>query len=365
MPRNFVKPYKRMASRQRIEEMIREGDLWGQRLMSERELAAQLGVSRWTLQGALADLEADGLIERRQGSGTFVTEGPAGTRRKGVARLAVIAAGHSEETPGWDYQGEMIRGMLGYAPRLRAECTVLSLDCPEEAAQIWKARAMRAFDGFISVSQDARDLITHLLRLKRGPVVLADHYIRDLPITGIVDGSFEGMRAVTNHVLNLGHRRVAFIDTYNRAAINPEKFAGFAAALAEKGIPLDEDLVACPPVPGGWEKFSRAAVDRFLKVPDPPTAIVTFDDSRALAAAGALERHGHRVGGDFCLAGFGDSAIRLGLSDTLTSCRIYPRKMGQEAVRAALSPRLRGEGRTIIIPNRLYIRKSTCPPTNL
>jgi len=36
--------------------------------------------------------------------------------------------------------------------------------------------------------------------------------------------------------------------------------------------------------------------------------------------------------------------------------------MGQEAVRAALGPRSRGEGRTIIIPNRLYIRRSTCPP---
>jgi len=362
VPRNFVKPYKRMESRRRIEELIREGGLWGQRLMSERELAAQLGVSRWTLQGALAELEADGLIERRQGSGTFVAEGPAGARRKAAARLAIIAARHAEELPGWDYHGEMIRGMLGHAPRLRADCTVLSLDRPEEAARVWKAREMRAFDAFISVSQDARDLITHLLRLKRGPVVLVDHYIRDLPITGIVDGSFEGMRAVTKHVLALGHRRVAFIDTYNRAAVNPEKFAGFAAALAEKGAGPDDELVACPSAPGSWEEFSAAAVDRFLALPDPPTAIVTFDDNRALAAAQGLERRGRRVGGDFCLAGFGDSAFRRGLSDRLTSCRIYPRKMGQEAVRAALGPRSRGEGRTIIIPNRLYIRRSTCPP---
>ncbi len=362
MPRNFVKPYKRIESRRRVEQMIRSGELWGQRLMSERELAKQLGVSRWTLQGALAELEADGLLERRQGSGTFVIQKPASTRRHETAQLAIITSRHFERSSRWEYYRDIVVGMLGQAPKLRARCTILALGEPEEARLIWKARHMRKFDGFISVAEDRRDLISHLLRLKRGPVVLAEHYIRDLPITGIVDGSFEGMRAVTKHLLALGHRRIAYIDIHNRQALNPEKFAGFAEALAEKGIPLDEELVAVPESPGNPQEFAARSTQRFLDMRDPPTAIACFDDSRALAAVEAAKKHGLRVGENFSVTGFGDGAVRAGECDWLTSCRIYTRKMGQQAVRAALEHRSPSEGRTIIIPNRLFIRKSTCPP---
>ncbi len=361
LPRNFVKPYKRMDSRARVEQMIRSDRLWGQRLMSERELAAELGVSRWTLQGALAELEADGLIERRQGSGTFVAERPPAASRRGPARLAIIAARHFEELPGWSYYGDILRGMLGQAPKLRAECTVLALDRPEEAARLGSAREMRRFDGFISLAQDRRDLITGLLDLGRGPVVLAEHYLRDLPITGVVDGSLEGMRAVARHLLALGHRRIAYLDTYDRVAVNPEKFAGYAAALAEKGLPVDPALVACPSGPGNPEEFAARATAALLDLADPPTALVAFDDLRALGAVRAAEARGRKVGADFSVAGFGDGASRSGACDWLTSCRVYSRKIGQEAVRAALAPRRPGEGRTIIIPDRLIIRRSTGP----
>jgi DNA-binding LacI/PurR family transcriptional regulator len=363
MPRNFVKPYKRMESRRRIEQMIRGGDLWGQRLMSERDLARQLGVSRWTLQGALAELEADGLLERRQGSGTFVVGKPTSPRRRATVSLAIIAGTHFERGNGWTYYGDIIAGMLGQAPKLRAECTILALDQPDEAELVWKSRFMRKFDGFISVAVARRDLITYLLRLKRGRVVLAEHYIRDLPITGVVDGSLEGMRAVVKHLLALGHRRIAYIDTADRDAINPEKFEGYAGALAEKGIAVDERLVAVPDKPGDPAGFAAAATERFLEMDDPPTAIACFDDLRARSACETLARHGYRVGENFSVAGFGDGASRMDGCDWLTSCRIYTRKMGQQAVRAALEHQNRAEGRTIIIPNRLFIRKSTCPPS--
>ncbi len=62
------------------------------------------------------------------------------------------------------------------------------------------------------------------------------------------------------------------------------------------------------------------------------------------------------------MAGFGDTAVRRGTCDWLTSCRIYHRKMGQEAARAALQPLKGSEGRSIIVPTRLVVRKSTCPP---
>jgi DNA-binding LacI/PurR family transcriptional regulator len=365
--RPLAKPKKRVDLRLRIEKRIRDQELWGQRLVSERELAAQMGVCRRTLQGVLAELEADGVVERRHGSGTYVCERPRASGARRTARVAVIAAEHCELTEGWHYRGEMIRGLLGQAPRMRAECTVFGLDRPDDAASVRDAREMRSFDAFVSVQVDDRELLSRLLALRRGPVVLLDHFCRDLPIVTVVDGSFEGARAVTRYLGGLGHRRIAFLDCHNRAEINPEKFAGYRAGLADRGLDFDEELLCVPAGPVGGaqrEGYASEAVQRLLELAAPPTAIFGFDDNFALPAMTALEARGLRVGRDISVAGFGDSAVRRGLCDRLTSCRIYPRKMGREALRAALgaSGSAAGEGRTVIVPDRLRVRESTCPP---
>ena len=366
MTQNLVRISKRLQVRRRLERMIHSRALWGQQLMGERELAAQLGVGRKTLRATLADLEADGTVERRHGSGTFVAPKNGGRRRPGTARVAVITGGHPERDAEWSYLGELIRGVLGLASRLRAEPEVLALSVPEEAARAHDAGFMRGFVGFVSVAQDAPELLAHLLGLRRGPVVLLDHTVRDIPVTGVVDGSFEGARAVTRHLLALGHRHIAFLNCEDSAANNPWKHGGYQAGLADRGVSYDPKLVVAPEDFAGTglgaDAFAGAALDRLLALADPPTALVAFDDNRALAAMEALRGRGRRPGEDFAVAGMGDSALRRGTCDWLTSTRTDPRKMGRMALRAALSGGCPTEGRTIIVPNRLFIRRSTCPP---
>jgi DNA-binding LacI/PurR family transcriptional regulator len=361
-----MKSWRREELRERLEEMIRAEGLWGKRLPADRKVAAELGANRRTLQKALADLEAEGLIERRHGSGTWVREREraAGNRRTG--RLAIIADRHYEDEGGWQYQAEMIRGALAQGRRLKSECTVLALDRAldreDESARVWDARAMRSFTGFILVSIGDRLLVRHLLDLRRGPVVLVDRTLLDMPVTSVLDGTFDGMRAVVRHLVHLGHRRIAFFHERGLALVNDQKFDGYRSGLQSGGIDLDERLLACPQSPQPKEKYAERAVEELLGLESPPTAIVASRDHRALTLIEALGRRGLQVGRDISVAGFGDTAIRMGLGDQLTSCRIYPRKFGGEAVRAALEPASPSEGRTIIVPDRLMIRSSTAAP---
>jgi DNA-binding LacI/PurR family transcriptional regulator len=361
------RPLRRPEVRERIEAMIRGDSLRGRRLPGYRDLAREIGVSGRTLKFVLADLEADGLLERRHGSGTFVVDGAERRRRAGAIQVAVICGRRFDQSESWLPKGEMLRGVLGQLPRMRAEGLVLALDQSEDRARFSSARAMRGCSGFVLVGVEDQGLVHRLVALRRGPVVVLDSNVRSLPVVSVNEDSFGGAMAVTRHLLGLGHRRIAFIDLYDRANRNGDKHDGYAAALAGAGMSYDRKLVAVPgeaerPYLAGIEEFIGSAVEDFLAMPDAPTAIFAFNDARAEAAVEALEQRGLRVGRDISVAGFGDTSVRRGGRDWLTSCRIYQRKMGQLAARAALEAGNGSEGRSIIVPTRLVARRSTCPP---
>jgi DNA-binding LacI/PurR family transcriptional regulator len=188
--------------------------------------------------------------------------------------------------------------------------------------------------------------------------------MRDLPVLCIVDSSFRAARKLARHLIAQGHTRIAFINCHTPDALNPEKFAGFEAAMHEKGLEVDPELVAVPPhyLPNEeLQKFIDKFIGKILALPNPPTALFAFNDLRALMATKSLQARGINIGTDFAVAGFGDGAIRQRLCDWLTSSRIQVRKIGEDGLRAALSGRNLTEGRTIVVPNRLIIRASTMP----
>jgi LacI family transcriptional regulator len=360
------RPRRRREVRRRIEAMIRDRGLWGQRLPGYRDLAADLGASGQTVQTVLAELEVGGLVERRHGSGTYVREEGAAAARRTTGRLAVLAPAPFEELhSGWDYMGDMLRGVRGEARRAGVQCTFLYMSRTGDPERAWDAAEMRGHDGFVLVAVPDSRLASHLLGLRRGPVVVIDRNIPGQPVVGVFDDSFGGARAVTRHLLKLGHRRIAYLDYATGSGRETAKYQGYRAALEEAGVPAESEMEAgvhsAPHRGVGLEEFVDAAVHRFLALDRPPTALFGYNDRRALAAVDALEKRGRRVGEDFAVAGFGDTAYRTGDCRTLTSCRIYTRKFGEEAVRAALSEHNASEGRTIIVPTRLFVRESSCP----
>jgi DNA-binding LacI/PurR family transcriptional regulator len=261
-------------------------------------------------------------------------------------------------TSGWTYYGDMVDGIRRRAGRLGVTANVMAVE------DLWLPGPgpgwprLKEHQAFVVVERDDHALIHQLDRLRRGPVVVADAYYRDLPVIGVVDGSFDGARRAVNHLIGLGHRRIAHLSPRQTAEVVHDKTCGYEAALAEAGIPLDPSLVAFP-TREDMAGSIRTAVEGFLALPDPPTAIFAGTDDRALPAIRVLETLGSRVGEDFAVVGFGDQAFRLGLYDRLTSVRINTRQMGEAAVEAALSSRILTEGRILIVPDRLIVRSSS------
>jgi DNA-binding LacI/PurR family transcriptional regulator len=194
-----------------------------------------------------------------------------------------------------------------------------------------------------------------------GPKVLLDHHIEGLEAHSIREDAETGMSLVVRHLVDLGHRSLAYLDLEDPGA-NPWKRRAIDLALHAAGLPeLGAGRAA-----GCRNNFLDAAkaLEWFLALSPAPTAVICCDDDRALLLLQAAAERGMRVPHDLSITGFGDSAVRIGRSQNLTSVSVDPEAMGRKAaelVAAGTSGR-DGRPRTVLIAPKLAVRGSTARP---
>ena len=147
-----------------------------------------------------------------------------------------------------------------------------------------------------------------------------------------VDGA-AGTALATEHLVERGHRRVAWIGWQNGSRIGEDRYAGWARATACHGLPTD-DLVAQVPdtVDGG-----REASDRLLGAGGehgPPTAFVCASDTLAVGVLHTLAERGLHPGRDVAVVGFDDSQVAQVVHPGLTSVRQPLEDVAMAVVRA-------------------------------
>jgi LacI family transcriptional regulator len=166
-----------------------------------------------------------------------------------------------------------------------------------------------------------------------------------------------GARGAVEHLLSLGHRRIACITNarlvYTAAQ---ERLAGYTGALTAAGIAIDNELIAEADfdAPSGHvamaELIGRTTFD----------AAFVASDVVALGAIGALREAGLKVPGDVSIVGFDDIPLAAYFDPPLTTVRLPAFELGQAAGRALLE-RLadRANPHRTLLPTELIVRGST------
>jgi len=168
-----------------------------------------------------------------------------------------------------------------------------------------------------------------------------------------------GARLATEHLLEQGHRAIAFFGGHRDSSSCGERRAGYREALAAAGIAPDPAwLIECAPT-----RLEAARQTPALFARDPaPTAAVCYNDAVALGLIAGLASCGRRAGHDFAVTGFDDIAEAAFATPALTTIATEPRSRGLQAARLVLA-RLRGESpaspHTTIAPVALQVRAST------
>jgi LacI family transcriptional regulator len=230
-----------------------------------------------------------------------------------------------------------------------------------EAAQV-KSLLSQDIHGmiFILPQESAAELL--LLQKNGLPFVVTDPFVplpNEIP-TVMVENISASILAM-EHLLSLGHRRIGIITGPPHWGMTINRTAGYYAALASAGIPIDPTLIC----EGRWTTQSGEEVgQQLLALPDPPTAIFAFNDEMAIGAMHAIIQSGRKVPEDISVIGFDDATPDLPyITPALTTLHHPLTEIGRLAVDVLyrLIQHQPLEATHIKLSARLVIRESTGP----
>lgn len=192
------------------------------------------------------------------------------------------------------------------------------------------------------------------------PIVVLEH---DLPgVHCIVMDEQQGGRLATQHLLDLGHRRIALLRRTPSSALSRERFVGYQQALATAGIAFDPHLVLeC----AAGQTAGAQAMQQLLALADPPTAVFTHNDVLAMGALYTIRQAGLTVPHDISVVGYDDITSAAYLSPPLTTVRTPKAELGALAGRTILDLVRQKNAlppQTVTLPVELVVRASTAPP---
>lgn len=200
------------------------------------------------------------------------------------------------------------------------------------------------------------------------PVVVVGRDFHHELVDSISANNFRGGFEATQHLIDLGHKRIAFIGATFNSRGSLKRLQGYLAALTEHGLPIDERLITgrretISDVPGySTEKIGYEGTKRLLSLPKRPTAIFARNDFTAVGAMTAIKEAGLSVPEDIAIVGFDDTPLAVHTVPQLTTVRQPMRLQGQLA--AELLLRRIGAEEPVGTENRileceLIVRQST------
>lgn len=214
----------------------------------------------------------------------------------------------------------------------------------------------RYLDGVVVSSAPLDDPIFPLLLEDNVPFVIVGRYPHERANYVDVD-NVVGARMAVEHLLRLGHERIATITGPLNTFAAQDRLEGYRQALASRGIPVDEHLI----MEGDFtEQGGRTAMQRLL--PHQPTAVFAASDTMAVGAIKALREAALRVPEDVAVVGFDDVPLASMVEPALTTVRQPIEQLGSMAVELLIglleSPKTAVGVHRVVLPTELVIRAS-------
>jgi LacI family transcriptional regulator len=256
------------------------------------------------------------------------------------------------------YFSELLTGVGNKAAEQEFDLLVSTRAPGAEELKAYERMVMeRRVDGLLVVRTRQQDQRIAYLIEQRFPFVAfgRSDLGADFPYLD-VDGE-TGLRQLTQHLIDLGHRRIAYVSAPLDLMFASHRLEGYKEALVANSIPFDETLIAVGEL---TERSGYAAGRDFLTQDERPTAIIACNDLMALGVISAAQGLGLTVGHDVAVAGFDDIPLAEHSHPPLTTMRQPIYEIGQRICEMVIRL-LQGETleeRHVILEPQLVVRKS-------
>lgn len=232
-------------------------------------------------------------------------------------------------------------------------------ESPERQQQVLASLLEHAPCGFILSPAEGSDgeAMRQVLRGTTN-VLLFNRELEGAPWDALVLDNREGARQATLHLLQQGHRQIAFFGGHAHSSSCQQRREGHAQAMAEAGLAVRPEW-RVETIPSRLDAAAHAG--DLLDVDELPTAAVCYNDTVALGLMLGLTSRGINVGRDFAVTGFDDIAEAAVASPSLTTLATDPRERGRQAATLLLERNQHPAAapRRTVAPVRLCIRQSS------
>lgn len=233
-------------------------------------------------------------------------------------------------------------------------------DLPTREAHSLAMLRDRQVDGLLLATARLHDTAIEQLAAERVPFVLVNRHTDPITPNCVVPDDYAGGVAAVEHLLTLGHRRIAHIAGSNDASTGYLRQKAYLDTLRKHNIPNPDGLL----VKGSFrESGGYEAMTALLNLAEIPTAVFAVNDLAALGAIHAVLAAGLRVPQDISVIGFNDLFHATHMTPGLTTLQVPHRAMGARAAQMLLDMVIDGvmPEHPTLLPTTLIERESTGP----
>lgn len=336
--------------------------------ITQQDIANKLGVTRVLVSRALSDHPSVAAETRARILETAAAMGYSTNSNQAAKTLIAkrynkpIKTGIFAVITPASFEGTTLKDVPFFTPFFNGigrEATARGMEiclCPR-LGELPRLITSRSVDGVVALGDTTFVPEVNEIAL---PQIVVDAYSTEA--THLVPADRDGMRQATQHLIDLGHKNMAFIGHTLDVEAGRERFAGFQSALYDSQLPLDERL---------WDvnlthseaEYGEASMKQLLKKGVDFTAVVCYHDLFAIGAMKALRGAGLRVPEDVSVVGFDDISIEYGAKPPITSVAFDREAMARRAVQMLCDGETDGN-KCEVFPTELMIHGSTCQAKN-
>jgi DNA-binding LacI/PurR family transcriptional regulator len=190
------------------------------------------------------------------------------------------------------------------------------------------------------------------------PIVLISWDINNTMFDSVIIDVFRGIFASTSHMIEIGHKKIAYVSGPEECNISKQKLGGYLESMKRCSLNINDSYILY----GNYNLSSGYhAAGELMMLPEPPTAIVGANDILALGSMKYLLQNGIRIPDDVAVIGFDNISLSSMYEPPLSTISLPIKQIGEEAINMLLSNMETNmeQNRQIILETLLIIRDST------